>query len=255
MLSCKKPVPGQVKAEAFTLIELLVVIAIIAILAAMLLPALSAARASAQAASCAGNLKQQGVFQIAYCNDNNNWLTGTRGGWDKEGEASGVYWAKIAKMGYIDRDYTHTSNNYTPDRNSARLFVCPGCPELKKWDLMDESDASNFRSYVYGFLNGPGAHAYMSYQFESFVASGTNNKGGDPSIAVMLGDTARINTKGMWFSMECGHRSQDSHAALYLGHNNAANVVMADGHVESLTAAQAAKSAWHKLRTIPRFED
>src|SRR4030042_5322247 len=58
--------------RAFTLIELLVVIAIIAILMAILMPALQRVKEQAREITCRANLRQYGIAQTLYLDDNDS---------------------------------------------------------------------------------------------------------------------------------------------------------------------------------------
>ncbi|MEM7682087.1 MAG: prepilin-type N-terminal cleavage/methylation domain-containing protein [Planctomycetota bacterium] len=108
--------------RAFTLIELLVVIAIIALLIGILLPALSAARGAARDAKCKSNLRQIGIAQATYSNDNQDFFVPARtlesvSGVDQEGSYAAILTFK---------GYGAAQDVLNDDGNSGdTMFRCP----------------------------------------------------------------------------------------------------------------------------------
>jgi len=97
---------SRTRRQAFTLIELLVVIAIIAILAAILFPVFAKARERGRAASCLSNLKQMGIAERMYIDDNDGDL---------------VPWRISENNGYAV-SFTKLLSAYSKD---VTIFTCP----------------------------------------------------------------------------------------------------------------------------------
>lgn len=176
------------KKQFFTLIELLVVIAIIAILAGMLLPALNAARERSRMGVCKANLKQIGVAQHMYADDNNDYLTiysQKPNGWG-DSKGSPEFWPSwLEHLGYVPGvNWRQTSRD--PDA-IANVFRCPSETRRTKVDKYSNGTQVIWVGTHYGL------NQYVSGTVKSPVYARRTGQYTKPSVVFLVMDAALSN--------------------------------------------------------------
>lgn len=207
--------------RAFTLIELLVVIAIVAILAALLLPALSRSKDSALSAACKNNLRQLGIALGAYAAE------------------SGFYPAmeRLDLVGGPKVTYAWPAQLLTQVSGSTAVFKCPSTTADFAWP-------TNQSTHGFAFPYNVDWKVPFSYGYNGMGVSSVGGLGLGYEPTVALPVTRVVNPADMIAIGDSnGDRSSDGEISFRrfatftinppgTRHNNGANVVFCDGHVE-----------------------
>jgi len=213
---------------AFTLVELLVVISIIGLLAGLAVPAINAGLQSAKAGACLSNLHQIGVATLAYAADNSLKLPDAGSG------TSDMWAAKIAT--FMGGD-TKKKNN---------VFVCPGA--LKSVSAATGSDIAITYGVHGGLMpkGGSGSSITRVTRQSEVILAGdmcqdTSNKGWspfcieEPSAFPDGGGSELAMGEDLSTPLDVGPDEDGAKSAtLRYRHKGRVNVVMVDGHAESI---------------------
>lgn len=248
--------------NVFTLIELLVVIAIIAILAAMLLPALNKARETAKKIKCTGNMKQVGTALNMYVLDFDGYLSPASVPYDTDGESRS--WA------YLLKDYVNMKNEkswsngttlkYRPNMQAGNnVFICLSS---RFWQNVTNLQFNISYGPTISALDEPGSYNPPRLGGLTYCRDGNNGSRQGyklakklnrvPSGSVLVNEQYRNqygnsgSDNGYCFPIYTNDLTSFPRASTDFCHNDLANFLFVDGHVESLKSGTQFDYDWCK---------
>ena len=221
----------------FTLIELLVVIAIIAILAAILFPVFASAKRSAQATTCANNLKQLSQALSLYRSDTGGWFP-------------------LGGFKYATSDYSFEwQNSLWKFVKKDQVFRCPSTmlPDVDyaqpDYEGVDAARPRTPVTYLYNLALGADMSKATAADIKPKAHCETEVVASSKSIALMEGYQKVASTLN---GVDChGQRNTlwlrdftfyqfcncitggDKDHAYGLPHHDGGNVLFVDGHIKA----------------------
>jgi len=202
----------------FTMVELLIVIAIIVILASLMFPALNKARDSVKAISCVNNQRQCGLAITSYIGDYDGYFLN---------EVAPGKWTDLYPGAQSTFKKVLFINKYLPDGTNA-----VGCPSSPAYSECSQNNYSSLNSvYIsYGFRwNGFSKAEDHSIFTAGYMVYAKRIKK-STSFFLLADSLSYEATSGKFIQTY-----QLTNTTAAMRHNNKANFLFLDGHVERLS--------------------